>query len=101
MRTLYSDGNAKPLSGSSPQSIELFRDLPGFGFSYAPDHKTFAYTFEHWPRSSGNFTEQVGLNKFAVYVFDYGAPTGLRLARTTLSGLRHSSRKTETLMKKV
>jgi pimeloyl-ACP methyl ester carboxylesterase len=55
-------------------------DLPGFGFSDAPDHKSFAYTFEHLAEVIGKFTEQIGLNKFAVYVFDYGAPTGLRLA---------------------
>jgi pimeloyl-ACP methyl ester carboxylesterase len=55
-------------------------DLPGFGFSDAPDHKSFAYTFEHLAEVIGKFTEQVGLSKFAVYVFDYGAPTGLRLA---------------------
>src|SRR5271170_1613056 len=55
-------------------------DLPGFGFSDAPDHQSFAYTFEHLAEVIGKFTEQVGLQKFAVYVFDYGAPTGLRLA---------------------
>ncbi len=55
-------------------------DLPGFGFSDAPDHKSFAYTFEHLAEVMGKFTEQIGLKKFAVYVFDYGAPTGLRMA---------------------
>jgi pimeloyl-ACP methyl ester carboxylesterase len=55
-------------------------DLPGFGFSDAPDHKSFAYTFDHLAEIIGQFTEQVGLKKFAVYVFDYGAPVGFRLA---------------------
>jgi len=55
-------------------------DLPGFGFSDAPDHKSFSYTFDHLAEVMAQFTEQVGLNKFAVYVFDYGAPTGFRLA---------------------
>ena len=55
-------------------------DLPGFGFSDAPDHKSFAYTFDHLAEVIGKFTEQVGLKKFAVYVFDYGAPVGFRLA---------------------
>jgi pimeloyl-ACP methyl ester carboxylesterase len=55
-------------------------DLPGFGFSDAPDHKSFAYTFDHLAEIIGQLTEQVGLKKFAVYVFDYGAPTGFRLA---------------------
>jgi pimeloyl-ACP methyl ester carboxylesterase len=55
-------------------------DLPGFGFSGAPDHESFPYTFEHLAEIIGKFTEQVGLAKFALYVFDYGAPVGFRLA---------------------
>jgi pimeloyl-ACP methyl ester carboxylesterase len=55
-------------------------DLPGFGFSDAPDHKSFSYTFDHLAEIMAKFTEQVGLTKFAVYVFDYGAPVGFRLA---------------------
>ena len=55
-------------------------DLPGFGFSDAPDRKTFAYTFEHLAEVIGRFTEVIGLKRFAIYVFDYGAPVGFRLA---------------------
>ena len=55
-------------------------DLPGFGFSDAPDRKSFRYSFEHLARVIAAFTEVVGLDRFAVYVFDYGAPVGLRLA---------------------
>jgi pimeloyl-ACP methyl ester carboxylesterase len=55
-------------------------DLPGFGFSDAPDHQSFAYTFDHLARVIGEFTDLIGLRKFAVYVFDYGAPVGFRLA---------------------
>jgi pimeloyl-ACP methyl ester carboxylesterase len=55
-------------------------DLPGFGFSDAPDRKRFRYTFEHLAKVIGGFTEVVGLDRFAIYVFDYGAPVGLRLA---------------------
>ena len=55
-------------------------DLPGFGFSDAPDHKSFDYTFDHLAKVIGKFAELVDLKKFAVYVFDYGAPVGLRLA---------------------
>jgi pimeloyl-ACP methyl ester carboxylesterase len=55
-------------------------DLPGFGFSDAPDHKTFQYNFDHLAEVIGDFVEQIGLKKFAVYVFDYGAPVGFRLA---------------------
>jgi pimeloyl-ACP methyl ester carboxylesterase len=55
-------------------------DLPGFGFSDAPDRATFRYTFEHLAQTIGKFTEIIGLQKYAIYVFDYGAPVGLRLA---------------------
>ena len=55
-------------------------DLPGFGFSDAPGHDTFQYTFENVARVMGDFAGQIGLKKFAVYIFDYGAPTGLRIA---------------------
>jgi pimeloyl-ACP methyl ester carboxylesterase len=55
-------------------------DLPGFGFSDAPDRKHFRYTFEQLAKVIGSFTEIIGLDRFAIYVFDYGAPVGLRLA---------------------
>jgi pimeloyl-ACP methyl ester carboxylesterase len=55
-------------------------DLPGFGFSGAPDRKQFRYTFEQLAKVIGSFTETIGLERFAIYVFDYGAPVGLRLA---------------------
>ena len=55
-------------------------DLPGFGFSDAPDRKTFPYTFEQLARTIDKFTQTIGLGRYAIYVFDYGAPVGLRLA---------------------
>lgn len=55
-------------------------DLPGFGFSDAPDRKGFRYTFEHLAKVIDGFTQTIGLERFAIYVFDYGAPVGLRLA---------------------
>src|SRR5438270_11227193 len=55
-------------------------DLPGFGFSDAPDRRQFRYTFAHLAEVIGKFTEVIGLERFAIYVFDYGAPVGLRLA---------------------
>ena len=57
-------------------------DLPGFGFSEAPDPKQFRYTFENLAKIIARFTEVIGLEQFAIYVFDYGAPVGLRLAVT-------------------
>jgi pimeloyl-ACP methyl ester carboxylesterase len=55
-------------------------DLPGFGFSDAPDRKHFRYTFENLAKVIDRFTETIGLERYAIYVFDYGAPVGLRLA---------------------
>jgi len=55
-------------------------DLPGFGQSDMPSREKFSYTFDNIAAVIGGFTEIVGLEKFAVYVFDYGAPTGFRLA---------------------
>jgi pimeloyl-ACP methyl ester carboxylesterase len=55
-------------------------DLPGFGFSDSPPSSEFKYTFENLARIINSFTEKVGLKRFAIYIFDYGAPVGLRLA---------------------
>lgn len=55
-------------------------DLPGFGFSDAPDRSRFSYTFENLSEIIERFTEVLGLDRFAIYIFDYGAPVGLRLA---------------------
>jgi pimeloyl-ACP methyl ester carboxylesterase len=55
-------------------------DLPGFGFSDAPDRAQFRYTFENLTKIIMRFTELIGLDRFAIYVFDYGAPVGFRLA---------------------
>jgi pimeloyl-ACP methyl ester carboxylesterase len=55
-------------------------DLPGFGFSDAPDRKRFRYTFENLAKVIDRFTQIIGLERYAIYVFDYGAPVGLRLA---------------------
>ncbi len=55
-------------------------DLPGFGFSDAPERAGFAYTFDHLAQVIDRFTGAIGLNRYAIYVFDYGAPIGFRLA---------------------
>jgi pimeloyl-ACP methyl ester carboxylesterase len=55
-------------------------DFPGFGQSEMPARETFAYTFAHLAEVIGQFTEVIGLTKFAIYIFDYGAPVGLRMA---------------------
>jgi pimeloyl-ACP methyl ester carboxylesterase len=55
-------------------------DLPGFGQSDMPSRDKFHYTFDNIAGVISRFTEVIGLNRFAMYVFDYGAPTGFRVA---------------------
>ena len=55
-------------------------DLPGFGQSDLPPRSNFKYTFDHLADVIDRFTQTIGFDKYAVYVFDYGAPTGFRLA---------------------
>jgi pimeloyl-ACP methyl ester carboxylesterase len=55
-------------------------DLPGFGQSDMPARGKFSYTFDNIASVIDRFTEVIGLKKFAIYVFDYGAPTGFRIA---------------------
>ena len=55
-------------------------DLPGFGQSAMPAREAFAYTFDKLARVIDRFTEVLELRRFALYVFDYGAPVGWRLA---------------------
>jgi pimeloyl-ACP methyl ester carboxylesterase len=55
-------------------------DLPGFGQSDMPERTKFSYTFDNIAGAIDRFTEVIGLDRFAIYVFDYGAPTGFRLA---------------------
>ena len=63
-------------------------DLPGFGQSAMPGRDVYDYTFENLARTIDRFTEVVGLSRYAIYVFDYGAPVGFRLA------VRHPERVT-------
>ncbi len=55
-------------------------DLPGFGFSDAPARAEFKYTFDNLARVIEVFAGKIGLQRYALYVFDYGAPVGFRLA---------------------
>src|SRR6516164_477993 len=93
---------AGPLSGpvllllhGFPTSSHMFRDLmpkladryrvvapdlPGFGQSDLPSRERFKYTFSNLAKVMTRFTEVLKLNRFAAYIFDYGSPTGLRMA---------------------
>src|SRR5437879_9201016 len=55
-------------------------DLPGFGFSQSPPRSQFKYTFDNLATVIEAFTEVVRLQRYALYVFDYGAPVGYRIA---------------------
>jgi pimeloyl-ACP methyl ester carboxylesterase len=55
-------------------------DLPGFGFTEVPAERGYTYSFDNLAKTVGAFTEALHLSRYALYVFDYGAPTGFRLA---------------------
>src|SRR5499427_4457966 len=55
-------------------------DLPGFGFTEVPAQRNYKYSFDALARTVLAFTEALQLKRYALYVFDYGAPTGFRLA---------------------
>lgn len=75
-----------------PHLADQFRviapDLPGFGFTEVPAKRKYAYSFDALARTLEAFTDALGLNRYAIYVFDYGAPAGFRLA------MRHPERVT-------
>jgi len=70
----------------APHYHVIAPDLPGFGFSDAPSPSRFAYTFDRLADVMEQLTDTLGLTRYALYIFDYGAPVGLRLA------IRHPER---------
>ena len=69
-----------------PRLADLYRviapDLPGFGFTEVPVERKYTYSFEALAGTIEAFTEALRIKRYALYVFDYGAPTGFRLAMT-------------------
>ena len=55
-------------------------DLPGFGFTEVPEKRKYTYSFDALAHTVEAFTDALGVNRYAIYVFDYGAPTGFRLS---------------------
>jgi pimeloyl-ACP methyl ester carboxylesterase len=55
-------------------------DLPGFGNTKAPPREQFKYTFDNLARVIDDFIVALNIDRYAIYIFDYGAPTGLRIA---------------------
>lgn len=89
------DGPVVLLLHGFPTSSQMFRDLiprladkyrvlapdyPGFGYSEMPDRTKFDYTFANYADLIDEFTREVGAQQFVLYVMDYGAPVGFRLA---------------------
>src|SRR6516165_11235001 len=54
-------------------------DLPGFGFTEVPPERQYPYSFDQLALTMEAFTRVLKIDRYAIYVFDYGAPTGLRL----------------------
>ena len=90
-----SDARKLLLMHGYPSASHMFRDLiplladqfylvapdfPGFGQSEMPERSKCTYTFANIADTLARFTEVIGLKKFAIYIFDYGAPVGLRMA---------------------
>lgn len=67
-----------------PRLADQFRviapDLPGFGFTAVPEKRKYVYSFDALASTIEAFTDALGLERYAIYVFDYGAPTGFRIA---------------------
>ena len=63
-------------------------DLPSFGQTESPSREEFEYSFDHLAKIVDKFTEAIGLTRFAMYVFDYGAPIGYRLEPVARSQVR-------------
>src|SRR5271166_586963 len=76
-------------------------DLPGFGQSDLPPRDTFRYTFENLAEMIDRFTEIIGMKRFAIYIFDYGAPVGLRIAKASGTHLCHRLPKRQRLRGRV
>jgi len=89
------DGPVELLLHGFPTSSHMFRnliplladryhviapDFPGFGQSDAPDHTQFTYSFAHFADMVDTLMQRLGANRYAMYVMDYGAPVGYRLA---------------------
>ena len=55
-------------------------DLPGFGFTAGPGSTEICFSFDAFASTIKAFTDALALKRYAIYVFDYGAPTGFRLA---------------------
>ena len=58
----------------------LAPDYPGFGFTEVPDSRNYTYTFDNLAETTSKWLQTLGVKEYAIYIFDYGAPVGFRLA---------------------
>src|ERR1700712_4562598 len=74
--------NLLPLlsNGSNKKYRVIAPDLPGYGFTEVPASRNYVYTFENLTTTIEAFLDALKIQKLSIYIFDYGAPTGLRLA---------------------
>ncbi|KAI1073818.1 alpha/beta-hydrolase [Whalleya microplaca] len=70
--------NVIPLLATSYRVIAP--DLPGFGFTEVPAERSYRYTFANLTKTTEAFIDALNIKRFTIYIFDYGAPTALRLA---------------------
>ncbi|RDL37107.1 uncharacterized protein BP5553_04540 [Venustampulla echinocandica] len=75
-------------TGSNNKYRIVAPDLPGFGFTKVPTSRNYVYTFENLSKSLEAFLDALKIEKFSMYVFDYGAPTGYRLALRRPGGIQ-------------
>lgn len=64
----------------TPKYRVIAPDLPSFGFTSVPESRNYKYTFENLSKTLSAFVDALSLKRFAIYIMDYGAPAGLRLA---------------------
>ena len=75
-------------------------DYPAFGHSGTPDRREFSYSFARFAELIDGLLNQLGIERYALYVQDYGAPVGYRLALRHPSASRRSSYRTATPMRR-
>ena len=75
-------------------------DYPGFGYSDSPSPEQYAYTFDHLADTVDHFLDQRGITKYSIYIQDYGAPVGFRLATRHPDRVKPSSARMEMPMTK-
>ena len=72
--------SAEPIPRLADRYRVIAPDLPGFGFTNVPEQRGYVYTFDALAETIDKFVQALHLSKYVLYIFDFGARTGLRLA---------------------